>query len=307
VKVVVVAGATGSGKSALALRIAKAASGEIVNFDSVQIYRGFDIGSAKPPAEARRQVPHHLFDIIEAGDQFNAADYARVARTTCVEIVSRGKLPILTGGTFFYLRAFLAGLPGMPARNEAIRNRLGRIGRQPRGPGRLHRWLSRTDPVSGSRIAPGDRHRVDRALEVWITSGRPISSWDRPASDSPSDIDALKLGLAVDRPELVRALDQRVEEMYRIGLVEEARTLLSRYPRDARPFGTIGYREAAAVVEGTITTDVAIAETRRRTRAYAKRQMTWLRSERNVQWLPAADRELTYAAAMRLIERFQLE
>ncbi len=306
-KAVVVAGATGSGKSDLALRLAEATSGEIVNFDSVQIYRGFDIGSAKPSAEVRRAVPHHLFDIAEAEEEFNAADFARIARKTCAEIISRGRLPILTGGTFFYLRALLSGLPEMPGRDEKVRERIGAIGQRPRGAERLHRWLSRVDPVSAARIPPPDRHRVERALEVWVASGRPISTWDRPTHDVPSDIRSLKIGLQIDRAELVRRLDQRVEQMYGGGLVEETRSLLARYPRDARPFGTIGYREAVGVVDGTLDLHDAIEETRRRTRAYAKRQMTWLRSERNVQWLPAADRELTFAAAMRLIEGFQLE
>jgi len=295
--VIVVAGPTGVGKSALALRLAETAGGEIVNFDSVQIYRGFDIGSAKPPAESRSRVPHHLFDIVDATDEFNAADYARLARTTCDAIVARGKLPILVGGTFFYLRALLSGLPEMPGRDEPLRARLGRIARTPRGPARLHGWLSKIDPQSGRKIAPADRHRVERALEVWIRSGRPISSWER-ASEEASP--ALKLGLMLERPRLVAALNARVEAMYAAGLIGETRRLMERFPREARPFGTIGYREAAAVVAGEMTEQAAIEETKRRTRAYAKRQMTWLRSERNVHWLDAADPEQSFAAALRL-------
>src|SRR5207248_3950082 len=126
-----------------------------------QIYRGFDIGSAKPSTEARARVPHHLYDIADATDEFNAADYARVARATCDAIVARGKVPILAGGTFFYLRALLTGLPEMPGRDEPLRARLERIARDPRGPGRLHRWLSKIDPQSGRKIAPADRHRVE--------------------------------------------------------------------------------------------------------------------------------------------------
>lgn len=305
-KVVVVAGPTGVGKSRLAVRLAAAVGGEIVNYDSVQIYRGFDIGSAKPSAAERAEVPHHLFDIIGADEEFNAADYARLARATCQSIASRGRLPILVGGTFFYLRALLAGLPEMPGRNEAVRARLQAIAGKPRGALRLHRWLSRVDPATAGRVVAADRHRVERALEVWMTSGSPISAWTPPAAAAESDVIALKLALTLDRAEIVRRLDDRVEAMYRAGLVDETRALAQRYPAEARPFGTIGYREALAVVRGELTEEQAIGETRRRTRAYAKRQMTWLRSERNMHWLDAADEEETFRAAMQLVERFRV-
>ena len=298
---IVIAGPTGSGKSDLAVNLANRLGGEVVNYDSVQIYRGFDIGSAKPPAELRQLVPHHLYDFLDAEEEFNAADYARVARGVIDGIVARGKRPVLVGGTYFYLRALLAGLPEMPGRDEATRARLRRIAATPRGQQRLHRWLSKIDPESGRKIAPADRHRIERALEVWIASGRPISSWERPTSESVSELPSIKLALALDRARLVERLDRRAEQMYRRGLVDETHELLRRHPRTARPFGTIGYREAVAVIDGTLSEDDAIAETRRRTRAYAKRQMTWLRSERNVHWLDADSGE-TFAAAMRLLE-----
>ena len=291
---VVIAGPTGVGKSELAVRIAETADGEIVNFDSIQLYRRFDIGSAKPSPEIRARIPHHLFDVLEADQEFNAAEYARAARPIVDDIARRGKLPILVGGTFFYLRALLAGLPEMPARDAVLRSRLRKIV-QPR----LHRWLSRVDPQSGRSIAPGDRHRVERALEVWLVSGRPISSWERPTNDA---IAAVKIALSLDRPRLATILDARVEGMYRAGLIEETQSLLERYPESARPFSAIGYREAVAVIHGKMTTEEAMNETRRRTRAYAKRQMTWLRAERNVHWLDATDRDAAFAAALRLIE-----
>jgi tRNA dimethylallyltransferase len=291
--IVVIAGPTGVGKSDLALRLAEAVRGEIVNFDSIQLYRGFDIGSAKPSPEARARVLHHLFDVLDADQEFNAAEYARAARPIIDQIRGRGMRAILVGGTFFYLRALLAGLPEMPGRNESIRKRLGKI-----APRRLHRWLTKVDPKSAASIAPPDRHRVERALEVWIVSGSPISNWGRPASEIP----ALKIALSIDRQELVKILDERVEAMYRAGLIDETRSLLERYPASARPFSAIGYREAAAVIRGEMTKDAAMTETRRRTRAYAKRQMTWLRAERNVHWLDADGREDPFAAALRLIE-----
>jgi len=286
---IVVAGPTGVGKSELALRLAEATRGEIVNFDSIQLYRGFDIGSAKPSPEVRARVAHHLFDVLDAADEFNAAEYARLARP----LLDKIERPILVGGTFFYLRALLAGLPEMPARDERIRSRLRKI-----SPQRLHRWLTKVDPKSGRTIAPTDRHRVERALEVWIIGGQPISNWERPSVELP----AVKIALNLERSKLNELIDARVERMYRDGLVEETRALLSRYPGSARPFSAIGYKEAAAVIAGQITLEQAMAETRRRTRAYAKRQLTWLRAERNVHWLDAADRDRAYAKAIQFVE-----
>jgi len=297
---IVIAGPTGTGKSALALRIAEAIGGEIVNYDSIQIYRGFDIGSAKPSAEVRERVKHHLFDIVDADAEFNAADYARLARATMANI----ERPILAGGTFFYLRALLHGLPEMPGRDENLRARIRRIAERPRGNVWLHRWLSKIDPQSGRRIAPADRHRVERALEVWRVSGRPISEWERPAAESAGGMAAVKIGLMMERQQLVQRLDARVDEMYAAGLVDETRKLLDRYRRTARPFGAIGYAEAAAVVCCEMGVDTAIAETKRRTRAYAKRQMTWLRSERNVQWIDVTAHD-PFDAAMQVIKEMK--
>lgn len=300
-KPIVVAGPTGVGKSELALLLAEALHGEIVNFDSIQIYRGFDIGSAKPPAAQRARVPHHLFDVADALDHFTAAAYARLAREVLRDVAARGAVPILVGGTFFYLRALLSGLPEMPEREEATRARIRRIAASPRGAARLHRWLSKIDPQSGRKIAPGDRHRVERALEVWIATGRPISSWQPPQRAS-EEIEALKIALKLERVVLTESLDRRVDGMYAAGLIEETRALLERFPRDARPFGAIGYREAADVISGTMTVAQAVVETKRRTRAYAKRQMTWLRAEPGIHWIDAGNPQTTLPAALRLIE-----
>jgi tRNA dimethylallyltransferase len=294
---IVIAGPTGTGKSELALRIAEAVGGEIVNYDSIQIYRGFDIGSAKPSDQARERVPHHLFDVVDADAEFNAADYARLARAAIAGI----ERPILVGGTFFYLRALLHGLPEMPGRDEGIRARIRRIAERTRGNVWLHRWLSKIDPQSGRRIAAADRHRVERALEVWLISGRPISEWERPAANTANEMAAIKIGLMMERRSLVERLDARVDAMYAAGLVNETRGLLARYPRTARPFGAIGYAEAAAVVMGEMDIATAAAETKRRTRAYAKRQMTWLRSERNVQWIDVTTND-PFDAAMQVVK-----
>ena len=194
---IVIAGPTGTGKSELALRIAEAIGGEIVNYDSVQIYRGFDIGSAKPSAEVRARVPHHLFDIVDADAGVQRRGLRAAARD--VDDSRRIERPILAGGTFFYLRALLHGLPEMPGRDESIRARIRRIAERPRGNVWLHRWLSKIDPQSGRRIAPADRHRVERALEVWLISGRPISEWERPAANTANEMAAIKIGLRMER------------------------------------------------------------------------------------------------------------
>jgi len=298
---IAIAGPTGTGKSELSLHLAELLGGEIVNYDSVQIYRGFDIGSAKPSPESRARVPHHLFDIVDATDEYNAADFARQAREVCDGIIARGRTPILVGGTFFYLRALLHGLPEMPGRDAALRARIRLVADRPRGASRLHRWLSKIDPQSGRRIAPADRHRVERALEVWMSTGRPISDWEAPRASTADEMNATLIGLQMERSILVERLDARVEAMYAAGLVDETRALLARFPRTARPFRAIGYAEAVSVASGEMDVPAAVAETKRRTRAYAKRQMTWLRSERNVQWLAATTSETTISAAMRLL------
>lgn len=284
---VVIAGPTGVGKSRLALGLAEELGGEIVNYDSVQIYKGFDVGSAKPSATERALVPHHLYDIIEADEHFDAHAYAGLARAVCSEIQARGHPPLLVGGTFFYLRAFLTGLPELPARDETVRTRLRRLLATPRGRQRLHRWLARVDPASASRIAPADRHRIERALEVFLTSGSPISERQPPVAEGPA-IPHVKLALTLPRDQLSKILDDRVEAMYRGGLVEETRRLLARHSYQCRPFAAIGYKEAARLLMNEINLEEAMRETRRRTRAYAKRQLTWLRGEHNVHWIDAA-------------------
>jgi len=295
----VIAGPTGVGKSRVAMALAAVAGGEIVNYDSVQVYRGFDIGSAKPSAEERRIVPHHMIDVVDADEPFDAAEFASRARAACGEIVRRGRCPILVGGTGFYLRALLSGLPELPGRDEALRARIRAIWDAPRGAPRLWRLLERVDPATAGRVARADRHRVERALEVFFSSGKPISSWQRPSAHAEV-LPARKFGLSLERAALHRALDERVKSMFARGLVEETRALLDRFPATARPFTTIGYREAAAVVAGTMTVAAAMEETLRRTRAYAKRQMTWLRAEPGVTWVDAGRSADEIAAELRI-------
>ncbi|HVT05488.1 MAG TPA: tRNA (adenosine(37)-N6)-dimethylallyltransferase MiaA [Thermoanaerobaculia bacterium] len=276
---VVIAGPTGIGKSALALALAEEIGGEIVNYDSIQIYRGFDIGSSKPTPEERRGIRHHLIDIIEPEEHFDAALYEIAARSACAEIIERGKTPILVGGTFFYLRAFLHGLPTLPGKNDLIRKRLRRISVARNGSERLHRWLMHVDPVSGGRISVSDRHRLERALEVYLLSGKPISSWARPGKAGTPAVRTCRVALQLPPPLLRQRLESRVVEMFHCGLVDETRALLAKHDRASRPFSSIGYREAVRLLDGELAAAEAVSETQRRTRAYAKRQRTFLRAE----------------------------
>jgi tRNA dimethylallyltransferase len=284
----IISGPTGVGKSAVAVRLAQRVEGEIINADSIQLYSGFNIGSAKPGPDLRGAAPHHLFDVLDAKVDCDAFAWSRMAEQVIEEIIRRNRIPIVVGGTNFYLRALTRGLPEIPERDEMIRSRLRRIMDRPGGARHLHRFLRRVDPLSAGRIEQADRHRTERALEVYLVSGRPISSFEAPTTATPPKRPYLQFALTLDREVLRERLDQRVERMYAEGLVEEVRGLLSQHHHSVRAMGAIGYREALAVARGEVALAEAIRETKRRTRAYSKRQMTWLRAERDVHWLDAA-------------------
>lgn len=292
-RLVAVVGPTASGKSALALRVAQEHGGEIVSCDSLQVYRGLDIGSAKASPEERALVPHHLLDVAEPDQGFSAADYARLASAVIREITARGRLPVLAGGTGLYLRALLSGLFEGPSRDEALRARLERMAER-FGDARLHRLLLRVDPPAASRLAARDRVRVVRALEVYLASGRPISEHHRARPDAPlSGYRVLRVGLDPGREALRARIEARADAMLRAGLVEETRALLARYPDVPRPLQAIGYREAARVARG----ESGVAEARRdmvaATMRYAKRQRTWFRhQEPGILWFADPDEAL---------------
>ncbi|PYQ17458.1 MAG: tRNA (adenosine(37)-N6)-dimethylallyltransferase MiaA, partial [Acidobacteria bacterium] len=222
---IAIVGPTGSGKSALALRLAGERGGEIVSCDSLQVYRGLDIGSAKATPEERAVVPHHLLDVVEPHEAFSAAEYARQARAALAAIVARGRLPIVAGGTGLYLRALLQGLFEGPSRDEPLRRRLeamaGRYGEP-----RLHRLLARVDPEAASRLPARDRVRVVRALEVFWNTGRPLSAHHRQGAEPLRGFSPRLLGIAPDRAALRRAIERRTREMFERGLLEEVRGLL---------------------------------------------------------------------------------
>jgi len=283
--VLVVAGPTASGKSRLAMEIARRLSCEIVVADSMQVYRGLDIGTAKPTPAERREVPHHLLDLREPDQPFSAGDYVPLARRAIREIAGRGRLPLLVGGTGLYIRAALSGILAGPSRDEALREDL--LAREKAGPGALHRELRERDPAAGERIPPGDLVRVVRALEVVLLTGKPLSALQDGHGFSEAPFRARLLVLDPPRPLLYRWIEERVEAMIEKGWVEEVRGLLARgFSPSLGSMKAVGYRELArSLLEGAPLPE-AVAAIKTATRRYAKRQLTWFRAERGAEWLP---------------------
>ena len=281
---VAILGPTGSGKSELALRVAEEFHGEIVNCDSLQVFRHFDIGTAKLAPSERRGIPHHLMDIVDPDELFTAGEYARLARQAVAEITERGHLPVVAGGTGFYLRALVDGLFEGPSRDQALRDRL--AAREARRPGSLHRILRRLDREAASRIHANDVPKVTRALEVCLLTRRPVSELFQQGRDALEGYRTLKLGLLPDRDELYRRLDLRCARMFEGGLVEEIRGILALgFPASAKPFESHGYTQALQMIRGELSPRDAVFYAQRNTRQYAKRQITWFRREQGLVWL----------------------
>jgi tRNA dimethylallyltransferase len=281
---VVIVGPTASGKSELALAVAERFGGEILNYDSVQVYRGFDVGTAKVPLEERRGIPHHGLDVVAPDEVFTAGDYARLGRTALREIRQRGRLPVAVGGTGFYLRALLEGLFRGPERDEALRRLLEQRAAG-RAAGYLHRVLARLDAASAGRIHPNDTPKVIRAIEVCLLGKKPMSELWGQGRDALEGFRVLRLGLDPPREALYERIERRVARMFAAGLVEETQRLLaSGVPGEARPFGSLGYHQARQYIGGLVSLDEAVEKTARMTRRYAKRQRTWFRREPEVAW-----------------------
>lgn len=287
--IVAVVGPTAVGKSALGMELAERLpeEGEIINADALQVYRGLDIGTAKPPPEDLRRVRHHLVDILGPEERYSAGEFARRAREAIAEIRERGRRPIVVGGSGLYLRALLEGISpvpqGDPEVRRALRDELDRVGVAP-----LYEELRAVDPETADRVAAGDSQRILRALEVARVSGVPLSRWIARRPYGEDRLDALRIGLTLPRSVLYDAIEQRVARMVGQGWVDEVEKLLSGGLSPALPgFQAIGYRQIARHLRGECSLERAVEESVRATRRYAKRQLTWFRKEPGIHWFDA--------------------
>ena len=281
---VVILGPTGSGKTALSLAVAAKFPSEIVNCDSVSMYREFDIGTAKPSVDERAQAPHHLFDCVDPTQDVTAGEYARHARQVLAEISARHHLPIVVGGTGLYLRALLDGLFAGPQRSEELRERL-RERADARGSGYLHKVLRRLDRAAAEKIHANDVPKMIRAIEVCLASRQKMSELWQRGRDPLQGFRILRLGLDPERAALYARINQRAQKMFHEGLVEETQRLIQKYGGSARPLGSLGYKQAVQFLNGKLSREQAIAAAQQAHRNYAKRQMTWFRREPDVNWL----------------------
>jgi len=296
---VLLLGPTGSGKTALSLALGEQFGGEIISCDSVAVYRGMDLGTAKPTAEEQARLPHHLIDVADPDEPFTAGAYSRAARATLREIAGRGRLPIVTGGTGLYLCALTEGLFAGPERQAGLRTRLEKS-RQRQAEGWLHRLLARLDPVSATRIHANDTPKLIRAIEVCLAGRKPMS--EVMARDPLTGFRLLRIGLNPPRHELYDRLNRRAEAMFAAGLVQETRRLLDRYG-PVKALDSLGYRQALAVLAGSLTIEDAIKAAQQGHRNYAKRQLTWFRREPDVHWLTAfGDQPEALLIAVHLIQ-----
>jgi tRNA dimethylallyltransferase len=280
---VAIVGSTASGKSSLAVQLARAFGGEVINFDSVQVYRGFDIGSGKLTIAERQGVPHHLLDVAEPHVRFTAGDFRSEALKVLKDLRGRGKLPVLVGGTGLYLRALLMGLFEGPARSEELRVRLSEVAGR-RGRDFLHRMLVRKDPETAARIHPRDAQKAIRALEVCLLERRPFSELLGQGRQRIEGFRIYRIGLSPPRASLLERINARTQKMFAGGITDEVRRALESGGPDQIPLEALGYRQARAYIQGDMSREEAIRETQAQTRQYAKRQMTWFRREPGVRW-----------------------
>ena len=301
---IAVLGPTASGKSALAIALAERYGGEIISCDSAAVYRRFDIGTDKVPMAERRDIPHHLIDVADPADEYTAARFGREAAGAARAVVARGRVPILAGGTGFYFRALTRGLFPGPGRDQALRDRLGKVASR-RGVEFLHRMVARVDPPSAARIQPRDLVRLVRALEVFFLTGVPLTAHFAATASPLPEFRTVGLLIAVPAAALNDRIERRVDDQFRRGLVDEARALVDAgVPPGARPFGSLGYRQVLEHLRGVRgeaeTRDLIVRETRK----YARRQLIWFRKEPNLDSIAGpGERPSAIASACRIIDR----
>ncbi|MDP9337911.1 MAG: tRNA (adenosine(37)-N6)-dimethylallyltransferase MiaA [Acidobacteriota bacterium] len=290
---VVIVGPTASGKSALGMALAKDLCAEIIACDSTQLYRGVDVGTAKPTADELREIPHHLIDVLDPSEVATAGGYRDLALAALTDLRKRQRLPILTVGTGLYMRALLEGLADLPLRSEEVRARLRESARK-RGAAHLHGVLRRMDREAAAKIAPTDEQKLIRAIEVCVLTRKPISEVHRAGRHPLQGWRVLKVGLIPEREELYRRIAQRTDAMVAGGWLDEVKGLLAAgIAPDAKAFDFLGYREMLAVLREELTIDQARATIQQATRNYAKRQMTWFRKDTSITWFSGAGDEVS--------------
>ena len=283
-KILIICGPTAAGKTAVGIELARRLGGEIVSADSQQVWRGFDLGTAKPSAAERAEVPHHLIDCADPTESFDAARYCALADEAIAGIVARGRQPIVVGGTGMYLRMLIRGICEAPPRDLEFRAEMeGEIAEG--GLARLHARLAQIDPSSAAKIKPSDPTRIVRALEILHLTGIPASELRSQHAFQQDRYDARWIGIDLPRAELYARIDARVERMMAAGWLEEARALRERYGDQVQPFTAVGYKELASHLRGEMKLDEAVKRVQQNTRHLAKRQMTWFRAEPGVEWL----------------------
>ncbi len=291
--IIAIMGPTAVGKTSIAIRLARQIGAEIVNVDSVQIYKRLDIGSAKPTPEERAMVPHHLVDILEPDEPMDAARFARMARSRIARILEQGKGVVLAGGTGLYMRAVLNGISQVPGRHPGLRQSF-RQAAERLGVDWLHRQLEAVDPEAAARVGKNDLYRIIRGLEVFYETGMAMSEWFRAFPPRPLHLEmgraVLRIGLMLPRRQLYKRIEARVDEMMASGFVDEVRGLLDAgFSPRLRPLQSIGYRHIILFLLGRKTYEEAVYELKRDTRRFAKRQLTWFRSEPGICWYDARD------------------
>ena len=285
---VVLCGPTAAGKTAAALTLARHFDLEVISADSRQVYRLMDIGTAKPTTAERAQAPHHLLDVVWPDEAFDAARYAALATAAIEGVLTRGRLPVLVGGTGLYIRALTEGLVATPGADPVVRRRLEALAAA-EGSAALHRRLAEIDPPAARLLHPNDRVRIVRALEVFELTGQPLSAWQQDHGFRERRYRLLKIGLAPPRAELYRRIDARAAAMRDGGLPEETAALLTAgYAPQLKALQTIGYREAVRLLTGKCTREEALGELQQATRRYAKRQLTWFRADSEIIWVDSA-------------------
>jgi len=299
---VAILGPTATGKSTLAIRLARMYDGEVVSCDSTAVYRGFDIGTDKVPAAQQQGVPHHMVDVADPGEEYSAARYAREAAAVIRAITARGKLPILVGGTGLYYRALTRGFFPGPGRDAALRARLEAIAAR-RGPERLHRLLARVDAASAERIQPRDLKRIVRAVEVYLLTGRPLTSHFADTESPLPEYEVVPFALQIPQEATLQRVTSRVHAQFEQGVVDEVRRLLaSGLAESAHPFTGLVYRQVLEYLHGVrdepATRELIIRENRK----YSRRQLLWFRKEPNLHWIHAAgERDETLTDVARVV------